>query len=264
MEPQTTGEILRARFDELTPLLKKEKTLESFDSIQLSESETLEALRRGREEKYYELKRIEYNEKLKAERSFPHYGYEQLLDYFQMQFEVDDFNREIVERICLYFSADARFNGDLNKGLFLMGGVGVGKTSIMQFFIKNQRFSYRMEPCRDVETNFSAIGDEYLNRVSNNLTIAVNGDPFGHKEIGFCFDDLGTEANGKHYGKDKNVMADVILNRYDNKLPYFSTHITTNLSADEVKTQYGSRVTDRLREMFNVIKFPKDAKSRRK
>jgi DNA replication protein DnaC len=181
-----------------------------------------------------------------------------------MQFEFDESNTAPVMQACLYFSGDPTFKGDLNKGLFLMGGVGVGKTSMMQFFIKNQRFSYRMESCRDVETNYAAMGDEYLQKVSFNLPIAVNGDPFGHKEIGFCFDDLGTEANGRHYGKEKNVMADVILNRYDNKLPYHSTHVTTNLTADDIKAQYGTRVTDRIREMFNIIKFPISAKSRRK
>jgi DNA replication protein DnaC len=75
---------------------------------------------------------------------------------------------------------------------------------------------------------------------------------------------LGTEANAKHYGHEKNVMAEIILNRYDNNLPYHCTHITTNLTADEIKAQYGTRVTDRIREMFNIIKFPVGAKSRRK
>lgn len=244
--------------------MKKEKITESFDNIQLTQEEIEEALRRGREEKYYQLKREEYNNRLKAQRQYPKYTAEQLRSYFMMQYTIDEVNEGPVNQICRYFAGDSSFAGDLDKGLFLMGGVGVGKTSVMQFFIRNQRFSYRMEPCRDVETNFAALGDEYLQKVSNNLPIAVNADPFGNKEIGFCFDDLGTEANGKHYGKEKNVMAEVILNRYDNKMPYVSTHITTNLTADEIRQQYGTRVTDRIREMFNIIKFPMDAKSRRK
>jgi DNA replication protein DnaC len=58
-------------------------------------------------------------------------------------------------------------------------------------------------------------------------------------------------------------MAEVILNRYDNRLPNCSTHITTNLGAEEIATQYGSRVMDRLRELMNIIEFNPKAKSRR-
>lgn len=245
--------------------------METFDNIELSEAEIEEALRRGREEKYYEIQRKEYNERLKRDKTYPKYSADQLYDYYKMQFEIDEFNGSVVSQLCFYFSNDSSFQGDLNKGLFLMGGVGVGKTSIMKFFARNQRLSYRMEPCRDVEMNYGSLGDEYLQKVSTNLPISVNADPFGHTNIGFCFDDLGTEADGKNYGKSKNVMAEVLLNRYDNNLlydevgnpVYTHTHVTTNLTADQIKAQYGSRVTDRIREMFNVIKFSTQAKSRR-
>jgi hypothetical protein len=180
-----------------------------------------------------------------------------------MQYNIDEFNIVAVHQICMYFSGDPQFKGDLNKGLFLAGGVGVGKTSIMKFFIKNQRMSYRVDSCRDVETNYAAYGDEWLDKLSVNIPISSNSDYFGHQEIGLCFDDLGTEANGKHYGKEKNVMAELILNRYDNNLPMISTHFTTNLTTEEIKKQYGTRVTDRLREMVNIITFPKEAKTRR-
>lgn len=236
----------------------------TFDHIELTEEEIEDVLKKGREEKYYRLQREAYKSMLAAGRAFKNYSYGELFDLFTLQYEVDDFNRSQVDQICLYFAGDDRFNGDINKGLFLMGGVGIGKTSIMKFFLKNQRFSYRIDSCRDVEMNYSAYGDDYMEKVSKNLTVAVNADPFGHKEIGYCFDDLGTESNGKHFGKEKNVMADIILNRYDNQLPFISTHITTNLPADKIKELYGTRVTDRLNQMFNLIKFPKGAKSRRK
>ena len=134
----------------------------------------------------------------------------------------------------------------------------------MQFFKRNQKFSYRVISCRDVENDFAVNGEGSLSNFSYNMDVAVNSNPFGHKEIGFCFDDLGTESNGKHYGKEKNVMAEIILNRYDNQLHGHCTHITTNLTAEHILEQYGSRVTDRMREMFNIITFDKGAKSRRK
>lgn len=262
-EKNMIGDIVRNQLDELTPLLKRQQVLESFDDIILTEEETKEALRAGREKKYYELKKGEYSAKLKQKFEPREYTSGEIYDLFAMKMIVDEDNRKIVVNLCYYFANDSKFEGDLNKGLFLYGPVGVGKTSIMKFFIKNQRYSYRMESCRDVESNFAATGEDYIKRCSGNLDVAINSDPFGHKQIGFCFDDLGTESNGKFYGKEKNVMTEILLNRYDSGLPFISTHVTTNLTADNIKQQYGSRVTDRIRQMFNVIEFGANVKSRR-
>jgi len=237
--------------------------LDNFDNIELSDEEAAEGLRLAREQKDIRLKKEAYNERIKAQRAIKSFSTEELVNLFEMQYSIDDSNRVPVHQICMYFAGDPQFKGDLNKGLLLMGGVGVGKTSIMKFFIKNQRMSYRVDSCRDVETNYAAFGDEWLDKLSANIPIASNSDYFGHQEIGLCFDDLGTEANGKHYGKEKNVMAELILNRYDNNLPMISTHFTTNLTAEDIKKQYGTRVSDRLREMVNIITYPKDAKTRR-
>ncbi len=242
---------------------KLQPITENFEHITLTDEETADALRAGREKKHYMLKQIEYRERLARKATHPTFTADELFSYFSMQYTVDDVNVKIITNICRYFSEDPQFEGDLGKGLFIMGGVGVGKTSLMKFFMKNQRFSYRIDACREVETNYAQLGDNYIDSRSFNMSIAVNSDIFGHQIIGFCFDDLGTEGNGKYYGKEKNVMAEILLNRYDNQLPFISTHVTTNLTAEQVKEQYGSRVTDRLRQMFNVIKFPVDAKSRR-
>jgi len=259
-----TATEIQKRLDELTQSSEIKPTLEPFDHITLTAEESAEALRVGREKKHYLLKQIEYRERLAKKSKHPTFTAKELFDFFAMQFDVDDINAAIVTNLCRYFAKDPTFEGDLSKGIFMMGGVGVGKTSLMKFFMKNQRFSYRVDSCRDVEAQFAQMGDNFIDSRSFNMPIAVNSDIFGHQVIGFCFDDLGTESNGKHYGKEKNVMAEIILNRYDNTLPFVSTHITTNLTADMVKEQYGTRVTDRIRQMFNIIKFPGDAKSRRK
>jgi hypothetical protein len=116
-------------------------------------------------------------------------------------------------------------------------------------------------------------GQEVIEQYSENVQVAVNANPFGHQEVGYCFDDLGTEnAVTKHFGNAKNVMTDIILNRYDRikmltpegeQADFRGTHITTNLSVDEIEKLYGSRFLDRLREMMNVIEFPEKTLSRR-
>jgi len=173
----------------------------------------------------------------------------------------------IVKRLCCYFSGDKRFETadlKLSKGIILFGGVGVGKSTLMQMFQRNAIFSYRLISCRDIESDFSVHGFETIDKYSKLCDIATNANPFGHQQIGYCFDDLGTEnAITKHFGNAKNVMADILLNRYDDKLDPRSTHITTNLSVDEIEQFYGTRVIDRIRENFNMITFDKDASSRR-
>lgn len=237
--------------------------METFDQITMTEEETTEALRAGREKKFYILKQIEYRKRLTEQQRIKTYTAHELYDLVRLQYDVDEDNLEVVEKLCQYFSRDESFPGDLDKGLFLIGPIGVGKTALMKFFFKNQRFSYKVESCREVETKYGEMGDNYIDRCSFNVPISSNGDPFGHQVIGFCFDDLGTESNAKYYGKEKNVMAEIILNRYDNQLPFISTHITSNLTTEQIKDIYGSRVTDRFKQMVNVIQFPVTAKSRR-
>lgn len=247
-------------------LSKEGMTLESyndFPEIKLTDDQMIEALRNAREKEYYRRRAEEYRKTITSVRATPKFNHGQLIEFFKMQYEIDETNERVIYDLCYYFSDNIAFSGDLQKGLLLSGGVGVGKTTIMKFFMRNQIFSYRVTSCREVEQLFSEDGYDAVDKFSANQPIALNGNPFGQQIVGFCFDDLGTESNSKHFGKEKNMMAEIILNRYDSKLPFNSTHITTNLTAEDLKENYGTRVTDRLREMVNVITFDKNIKSRR-
>lgn len=245
----------------------------SFVEIELDETEIEEALRVARETKHYRLVREDYSRKLREEPKYLSFTAEELFERYaailndegkpfgacmSTEFEV------VVKRICCYFSMDARCPYEHRKGLLLCGGIGIGKSTLLKFFRRNQLASFKVISCRDVEADFAMQGDEAMQEYSSNLTIASNSDPFGHRQIGYCFDDLGTEDISKHYGRFKNVMQAVILNRYDQQLPFHMTHITTNLTADQLKDFYDARAIDRMREMFNIIDFPTTEKSRRK
>lgn len=233
----------------------------------LTEEETEEALRAAREEKHYLLKKIGYLEALNTPVSRPRYTADEIMNFLREVITVDDENLEVVSLLAYYFSNDERFNlegYDLRKGLCLFGGVGVGKTTLMEKFFQNQTQSYIMKMCRAVEDEFAQKGDIVLKEYGITKQCSVNGDPYGHQILGYCFDDLGTEPPSKYYGKNVDVMAEILLNRYDNKVPFNQTHITTNLSTDEIITRYGSRVADRMQQMFNMIAFNDKAKSRRK
>lgn len=247
--------------------------METYDEIELTGEETAEALRKGREEKHYKMERERYNASLRTERKFKRYTAEEYYSAFGKIFPINEEKEKdyalIVKLLCYYFSGDIRFNNpnkelNLKKGLLLFGGVGVGKTTLMQMFQQNQAYSYCVVSCRDVESEYTVNGADAIHRYSINQSIAINSNPYGQVEIGYCFDDLGTENPGiKHFGNTKNVMTDILLNRYDNKTDPRSTHLTTNLSVDEIESTYGTRVLDRMREVFNIIGFDEKAKSRR-
>lgn len=73
-----------------------------------------------------------------------------------------------------------------------------------------------------------------------------------------------TEQQIKHFGNDCNVMAEILISRYEHFIENSSvTHITTKLSASELENCYGNRVRSRLRQMFNLIAFDSETKDKR-
>lgn len=161
---------------------------------------------------------------------------------------------DILWALACYFTEDARFEDlsdgySLGKGLLLMGDIGQGKTTLMQLFRDNPRCKYRLVSCRDVAGAFSAGGPDGLMPY------------YGQSQGGTCFDDLGTEPpESQHFGNKTNALADVLLGRYDSyqraNLRGWQTHLTTNLSADDLGARYGNRVRSRMRELFNVLAMP--------
>jgi DNA replication protein DnaC len=253
-----------------------------YKHITLSEEEIKEALRVGRREKHYLLAKIAYQQKLNEARPIQCFTAIQLKDRLVRskmadgnRFIIDEDNEDQINFLCLYFAQDERAKKakgmSMEKGIGLLGGIGVGKTHLLSFFSQNQLQSYRVMSCRRIENLWVEAGkakDEQVDVIQSYIEpkqIAVNADPFGHQTIGLCLDDLGTETiPSKRFGEEKNVMSEIILGRYDNRHLGNLTHFTTNLNAEKIAELYGDRVRDRLREMCNIITFPDQAKSRRK
>ena len=171
-------------------------------------------------------------------------------------FMVDDSNRKVFIKLCKYFTEDPDFEKEgfsLQKGIMLCGPVGTGKTTMMRLFEGNQRQSYALTSCRKIADQYSSDGAEILHIWSHLLNVPASYENFFQNKVGACFDDLGTEGIKRHFGDQANVMADVILNRYDSGLPAWKTHVTTNLTADEIGQYYGERVRSRMRGMFNML-----------
>ena len=199
-----------------------------------------------------------------------HYNYQEIILWLEKRgielygnhFKILESDYPIIYKLIAYFLKEEpscyQYNIDLNKGILLSGPVGSGKTTLMNLMktLTATEHKFYIKPCRDISFEFIQDGYEIIQKYSKGK---LYPDP---KTI--CFDDLGTEKNLKYYGNECNVMAEIILSRYDifiSKKIY--THITTNLSASEIETAYGNRVRSRLRNMLNLIAFDKSTKDKR-
>ena len=168
-------------------------------------------------------------------------------------------NKPLFTNLKKYFlGLDGEFNP--KKGLFLFGGVGAGKTSIMKIFrlwlneIQAQT-KYNIYSIRQIEREYKIDGFKALDYYT--YKTYING--YGIKEYrpeNICLDDIGTESIAiKNYGDQINVFTELIQDRYDLFIEKnIITHATTNIAPKKFKEIYSDeRVESRLREMFNIV-----------
>ena len=142
----------------------------------------------------------------------------------------------------------------------LSGPIGCGKTTLLELMklIAVPEKKFLLTTSRDVSFEFLQDGYEVIQRYSK-------GIPGSYTRRNMAFDDLGTEQTLKYFGNNCNIMAEILLSRYDLFIHNgLLTHITTNLSATELEEYYGNRVRSRLRKMCNLIFFDNEATDKRK
>ncbi|MDR6843369.1 ATPase [Flavobacterium granuli] len=173
-------------------------------------------------------------------------------------FKILDTDYPIIFKLIAYFLKDEQmclqYGINLDRGILLSGPVGCGKTSLMNLMkdLTPTAHKFLIKPSRDISFEFIKDGYEIIHKYSKSAPKTI------------CFDDLGTENNLKYFGNECNVMAEILLSRYDLFITKkIMTHITTNLSASEIEAIYGNRVRSRLRSTLNLIAFDKDAKDKR-
>ena len=136
-------------------------------------------------------------------------------------------------------------NLDPDKGLFIWGEVGTGKSTMLRII---------REFCRIVRQPVD--GMMYYFRINNVIDICAdyadespNGGYRAIKEYINCprqaFDELGSETKPTgRWGNFENVMQ-YIFHQF--------THVTTNYTPDQIAEYYGARIYDRFKEMFNFV-----------
>lgn len=193
------------------------------------------------------------------------YDFKKLLVYleakgkllFGKDFKIHEEDHEILYKLCNYAIRDIgtcrKLGIDPDKGILLSGPVGCGKTSLMKLLrhLTPHFKPYQVMPCRNITFAFNHIGYRII-------------EDYGNSQF-FCFDDLGVEPAGRHFGQDCNVMGEILLSRYDLYIKTgVRTHATTNQNAQELEERYGNRVRSRMRKLFNLIAFDKNSADKRK
>jgi len=206
---------------------------------------------------------------IQYKNGIPHYDLNniiQFLEYrgkklFGAHFKIHLIDHEIIFQIVAWIVNDdetcKKYNISRNKGIILSGQVGCGKTSLMKLFATLTPLSraYRVKPAREITMEFSKQGYDVINQYSRSVR--------SPKPI--CFDDIGIEPPMRYFGDQINVMGEIFLTRYELFISKgIQTHATTNLTAEELESRYGSRVRSRLREMVNLIAFSPESMDKRK
>jgi len=142
-----------------------------------------------------------------------------------------------------------------NKGLILMGFVGVGKTLNFAIYrsiqAKVDGIGMRIISSKEIETQFKQEGEIFIQSL-------IDADEL-------MIDDLGAESKSiKDFGNDRNLISDILIQRYIRfQRNECITHATTNLNVELLTQHYDARLIDRMKEMFVLKKINTETKSKR-
>jgi hypothetical protein len=184
-----------------------------------------------------------------------------LRGYDENEFVADKLNTVLITKLWEYIGLSGKFQellnvgvkksngealekeyikkGHLRKGIMVIGQLGSGKTLIISAFCKLWE---------DVFNNRVAkiSSKEYVEQVQDKDIKTISYD----NQVLFI-DDVGKEeAHIIDYGTGKHPVGDLLDKRY---MSHQLTFITGNYKLATLTDHYGETITDRMREMFNII-----------
>ena len=175
------------------------------------------------------------------------------------RFDISRADKNVLRSIFAWVWRNDDFNTlklDYDKGLFLYGPLGLGKSLTM--FALRQYMNY-------VRLHYEQKRDDYrlkawMKSASELANIyAADGQPalitYADFDVNLVIDELGREpCPAKYFGTEMNVLQFLLQLRYDHRRESV-THVTTNLQLNDIAPIYGAHVADRCLEMFNFIEF---------
>lgn len=166
-------------------------------------------------------------------------------------FTIDGYNRSLLNELFKYANGKSSVF-DSSRGLWLYGSIGTGKTSIIKIL---REYDAKVKGRNARNYPMGGFGIYSASTVVNQFSrLGLDGiDSYCFKRQSCAFDEIGREPlPAKYYGTEMNVMQYVFQMRYDMRYECL-THVTTNLSPDQIGSIYGDYIADRVNEMFNVI-----------
>jgi DNA replication protein DnaC len=197
---------------------------------------------------------------------FP-FGYEQYLQLFlqstniilakrreKTSFVIDKYNEPIIKQLYLYLRLDDRFDGDLEKGIMLMGKYGCGKTIILESIVEMYNTFIRELYIQRPLLKFIKLID--LLEALKDKSIK------SFAKLPLVIDEFGREPKQiMDFGNLRSPVIELLCERYDTGA---WTHGTTNFTLDTLyaENQYGRMTGDRLKSMFNFVELKGDSRRR--
>lgn len=168
---------------------------------------------------------------------------------------VDDYNKNIINQMYLYILGSPKCEWDLNKGLFLGGKVGCGKTLLMQVFTS-------------ILQDISGYVIEMIpSRMLGQLLLTYGIEHYVKRPL--FIDELGREnLQENHYGRIIRPFEEIISYSYEYGTRKF---FTSNFTPERLgqgydengnKIGYGQYILDRIIETCNIAVLPGESRRR--
>jgi len=190
--------------------------------------------------------------------------------HLEPNFIVNKSNQKVLRLLLLYFTGSPHFeeiykeqtgkDGSLNKGIFLVGNVGTGKSLIFQIFDHYTKHVIRLNTYKNftaisIIDNVNVSGVKLLSEFSDNI-IDRKAMP-----ITCYIDDIASKNEMiKNFGTELSVIEQLLSMRYNVYERYkVLTHCSSNKYPAEMNGIYDARLIDRFKKMFNYISLEGDS-----
>lgn len=197
----------------------------------------------------FELSQIQ--EYKKQQRIYPKIDKKEFAELFNLQsralllrknqdayFDYDEFNKPIISELFQWFNSE--YKGNLLKGFLLLGNIGCGKSLIIETFIRVYNLFCQQEEKIHIYDSRQLFYKLVEDGISSFITEKMYIDDLGKEPLDYI-----------NYGFTKQPMIELLTARHEKGILTFATG--NYKIEDYAKSVYNETITDRFREMFNIL-----------